>query len=300
MSQPQNNLQEFTLRDAEIGNGTIIKRALPNRDKRMVGAWCFLDHAGPIEFKAGEGLDVGPHPHIGLQTFTWMIDGTVNHDDNLGSKQLIRPKQVNIMTAGRGISHTEVAPATETKMHTAQLWIALPDEARHIEPSFDHHPVLPTVQKDGAEITILVGEYLDIKSDVKVYSPLVGVDIEATQDIDITLPLNPDFEYAFLALEATAEINGHALTRDNMLVVDTGSTEIQIKAAKGTRILLIGGTPFETDILLWWNFVARTQEEMAEARQQWIDRDPRFGDIPDYKGPGLIAPPLPDSMRASR
>lgn len=152
-------IQEFPLRSAEIGQGTVIKRALPSRHKRMIGAWCFLDHAGPVTFPQGDGLDVGPHPHIGLQTFTWMIEGTMMHTDSLGSKQLIRPKQVNLMTAGHGISHTEVAPDTETKMHAAQLWIALPDAQIAVEPRFDHYPELPVVEKDGVEFTVLVGEF---------------------------------------------------------------------------------------------------------------------------------------------
>ena len=121
-------IQDFQIRSAEIGKGTVIKRALPSRQKRMIGAWCFLDHAGPVTFPQGDGLDVGPHPHTGLQTFTWMIEGTMMHTDSLGTKQLIRPYQVNLMTAGHGISHTEVAPDSETKMHAAQLWIALPDD----------------------------------------------------------------------------------------------------------------------------------------------------------------------------
>lgn len=293
-------LKEITLREAIIGDGMVIKRALPNRDKRMIGAWCFLDHAGPVKFNEGEGLDVGPHPHIGLQTFTWMLEGTVNHDDSLGSKQLIRPKQVNIMTAGRGISHTEVAPANETGMHTAQLWIALPDSHRHMEPKFEHHPVLPTVEKENALVTVLVGDFLGQTSPVTVYTPMLGVDIEATQDLDIKLPLRKDFEYGVLALEGEATVNGKALTQNNMLVLETENEVLHIQCAQGTRILLLGGTPFESEILLWWNFVARTEQEMAEARQQWIDRDPRFGTIPDYKGEGLIAPPLPEKMRASK
>lgn len=167
-------IQDLQLRSAEIGKGTIIKRALPSRHKRLVGAWCFLDHAGPVAFPAGEGLDVGPHPHIGLQTFTWMIEGTMMHSDSLGTQQLIRPKQVNLMTAGYGISHTEVAPETETQMHAAQLWIALPDDKLNIEPRFDHYPELPVVEKDQIEFTVLVGEFLDTQSPVVVHSALLG------------------------------------------------------------------------------------------------------------------------------
>ena len=133
-------ITEIPLRSAEIGNGTLIKRALPSKHKRMIGAWCFLDHAGPAHFAQGRGLDVGPHPHIGLQTFTWMISGSVMHHDSLGSAQLVQPKQVNLMTAGHGISYTEVTPPLETQMHAAQLWIALPDHKRDMPPQFEHYP----------------------------------------------------------------------------------------------------------------------------------------------------------------
>jgi redox-sensitive bicupin YhaK (pirin superfamily) len=152
--------KELHLRRAEIGQGTVIARALPHREKRMIGAWCFLDHAGPVEFVPGEGLDIGPHPHMGLQTFTWMIEGTLMHTDSLGSKQLIQPKQVNLMTAGYGISHTEVTPPHETQLHTAQLWIALPDDKRNMPAKFQHYPEFPIIQKDQIECRVLVGDFL--------------------------------------------------------------------------------------------------------------------------------------------
>ena len=293
-------IQDFQIRSAEIGKGTVIKRALPSREKRMIGAWCFLDHAGPVHFKQGEGLDVGPHPHIGLQTFTWMIDGTMMHTDSVGSEQMIRPKQVNLMTAGYGISHTEVAPQTETEMHAAQLWIALPDDKKDIAPRFDHYPELPTLLHNEIEFTVLVGEYLGQTSPVAVYTPLLGVDLTAQADSTTTLPLNPEFEYAFMALEGSAVINGQQLTQDNMWVLEPGLEHIQIEISKGSRVLLLGGTPFESPILLWWNFVGRSYEEIAEARQQWIDHDSRFGEIPSYTGERLKAPELPSSMRPSK
>ena len=256
--------------------------------------------AGPVHFKQGEGLDVGPHPHIGLQTFTWMIEGTMMHTDSLGSKQLIRPKQVNLMTAGHGISHTEVAPDTETKMHAAQLWIALPDAKIAVEPRFDHYPELPVVEKDGVAFTILVGEFLNTTSPVSVYTELLGVDLSATESTKTRLTLNPNFEYGFMALEGTATVNGHELTEDNMVVLEQGVSAIEIEIHAGSRLLLLGGEPFESPILLWWNFVGRTQEELKIARDQWIAQDERFGSIPDYEGPRLEAPAFPDQMRASK
>lgn len=293
-------IETFQLRRAEIGQGTVIKRALPSREKRMIGAWCFLDHAGPVHFPQGEGLDVGPHPHIGLQTFTWMIEGTMLHDDSVGSKQLIRPKQVNLMTAGYGISHTEVAPETETKMHAAQLWIALPDDKRNIAPRFDHYPELPVVIKDDIEFTILVGDFLNTTSPVKVHSDLLGLDLTSQHAATSTLQLNPRFEYGFMVLEGEARVNGHELNDDNFLFIEPGLTQIGIELAANTRVLVLGGTPFESPILLWWNFVGRTYEEIAEARQQWIEGHPRFGTIPAYEGPRLEAPVLPERMRASK
>lgn len=293
-------IQEFTIRSAEIGQGTVIKRALPSRHKRMVGAWCFLDHAGPVSFPAGDGLDVGPHPHIGLQTFTWMIAGTMMHTDSLGSKQLIRPKQVNLMTAGRGISHTEVAPESETQMHAAQLWIALPDDQLNIDPKFEHYPELPVVSKDQVEFTVLVGDFLETTSPVQVHTPLVGVDLTAQADTRTRIPLNPEFEYAFMALEGTARVNGHVLTADNMVVLETGLTEIEVELTQGHRLLLIGGEPFESPILLWWNFVGRSMQDLQQAREDWVNHAARFGEIPDYQGKRLEAPVLPDQMRASK
>ena len=189
-------IQEVPIRRAEIGQGTVIKRALPSRHKRMIGAWCFLDHAGPVHFPQGDGLDVGPHPHMGLQTFTWMIEGTMLHSDSLGTtNQLIRPKQVNLMTAGYGISHTEVAPDTETRMHAAQLWIALPDDKRNMAPQFDHYPTLPTIEGEGIEFTVLVGEFLNTRSPVAVHTELLGVDLFAQTSTSTKLQLNSKFEY---------------------------------------------------------------------------------------------------------
>ncbi|WP_313043763.1 pirin family protein [Acinetobacter sp.] len=293
-------IQEFPLRRAEIGQGTVIKRALQSRHKRMIGAWCFLDHAGPVHFPQGDGLDVGPHPHIGLQTFTWMIDGTMMHTDSLGTHQLIQPKQVNLMTAGYGISHTEVAPESETQMHAAQLWIALPDDKINMAPQFDHYPELPVVTQDGIELTVLVGEFLQTKSPVKVHSELLGVDLRSSESQSTVLPLNPKFEYGFMALEGTASVNGHELNEDNMVVLEPGLTQVKIDLHAGGRVLLLGGEPFESPILLWWNFVGRTQEELNIAREQWINQDERFGSIPDYDGPRLEAPAFPDKMRPSR
>lgn len=204
------------------------------------------------------------------------------------------------MTAGYGISHTEVAPETETHMHAAQLWIALPDDKLNIEPRFDHYPELPVVEKDQIEFTVLVGEFLGTQSPVVVHSALLGVDLTAKETTTTRIALNPAFEYGFMALEGGAVVNGHELNEDNMVVLEPGLLEIDIQLHSGSRILLLGGEPFESPILLWWNFVGRTQEELYQAREQWINQDERFGNIPDYEGPRLEAPTFPEKMRASK
>ena len=297
---PEQRSQTFALRTAKIGRGTVIKRALPSRQKRMIGAWCFLDHAGPVNFESGQGLDIGPHPHTGLQTFTWMIEGSMMHHDSLGSAQLIQPNQVNLMTAGYGISHTEVAPADETKMHSVQLWIALPDDKKDMPPQFEHYPDLPVIAQDQIRFTLLVGEFLGAQSPVQVHSPLLGVDLQAEEQAQTTLPLNPRFEYGVLVLEGTAQINGQLLDDQHLLVLSPGESQLQLELEAGSRVVLVGGEPFESPILLWWNFVGRTQEDMLQAREQWINHDARFGEIPEYDGERMTVPMLPERMRPSK
>lgn len=293
-------LEFIPLRQAVIGQDTTIVRALPSRQRKTIGAWCFLDHAGPVSFIAGQGLDVGPHPHIGLQTFTWMIEGSVMHSDSLGNEQLITPKQVNLMTAGYGITHSEVAPASETKMHAAQLWIALPDTHLTIPPAFEHYPELPLIHHDNLDFTVLVGQFLGKTSPVNVYSSLVGVDIASKEGASTTLNLNPDFEYGILLLEGSVMINGQPLTMQEMMASSTGLTELTLSLGANSRILLIGGTPFESSILIWWNFVGRHADELKQAREQWANHDPRFADVLSYQGERLTAPAFPEHIKENK
>ena len=190
----------IALRSAELGQGLAIRRALPTRQRRMVGAWCFLDHVGPVRFERAEGLHVGAHPHTALQTFTWMIQGQLLHRDSLGREQLIRPGQVNLMTAGRGIVHTEDSPPGEPVLHAAQLWIALPPEQADSEPRFDHYPELPAWQQDDIGCTLLAGTYAGHCAPTRVHTPLLGMELASAQPASTTLELNPAFEYGLLPL----------------------------------------------------------------------------------------------------
>jgi quercetin 2,3-dioxygenase len=274
-------------RAAEIGGGLMVRRALPNRGRRMVGAWCFLDHAGPLRFEPGGGLHVGPHPHIGLQTFTWMIEGTVMHRDSLGNEQPILPGQVNLMTAGDGIAHAE--DSTGTCVHAVQLWIALPESERRRNPAFRNHPELPRIELAGFGIHVLAGSLLGRTSPVEVYSPLVGLDLTAVARACLTLPLTAAYEHAALVLSGEASVAGERLSPATLLYLGSGRDTLRIECESAVRMILIGGAPFGEEILLWWNFVARHADEIEEATRDW-NAGRRFGAVRGSPSPPLIAP----------
>lgn len=263
-------MERIKAREAEVGKGFIVRRVVPTRARRMVGAWCFLDHAGPMDHGPGDGLKVGPHPHIGLQTFTWMIEGEALHRDSLGYEQVIRPGQVNLMTAGRGIVHAEESPTDEAgRIHAAQLWIALPDAERHRKPSFHHYAELPVIERDGFTITVLAGEALGQTAPAQVFSPLMGLDLSSTGPADSRLPLRPGFEHAAMCLRGTARVEGESVEPGMLLYLGLGREGLTIECDDEAQLLLVGGEPFEEDILVWWNFVARTQEEIRTATENW-------------------------------
>lgn len=277
---------------AVLGDGLEIRRALPARQRRTIGAWCFLDHAGPVPLRTGNEVRVGPHPHIGLQTFTWMIAGEILHRDSLGSEQRIRPGQVNLMTAGRGISHSEESiPGSGSTLQLAQLWIALPEAQRHGDPAFEHYPELPHLERGGFIITLLAGESLGERAPVRVHSSLLGLELAAAGAAQAALPLDPAFEHGLLVLEGAAEVTGQALRPGTLLYLPPGPERLELRCDAAARLLLIGGTPFPERVLLWWNFVGRTQEELAQATRDWNTGD-RFGQVRGFKGPRLEAPDL--------
>jgi hypothetical protein len=292
MSNVGEQYERLEAHRAVIGDGFEIRRAVPNRHRRMVGAWCFLDHAGPVDYAPGQGLSIGPHPHIGLQTFTWMIEGEVLHRDSLGCEQLIHPGQVNLMTAGKGISHSEESPTGRAgRFHAAQLWIALPNAQRHREPDFHHYPDLPIVDCGGFRITVLAGTCDGERSPAKVYTPLVGLDLSTRGRAKMTLPLDSSFEHAALTLGGAPALNGEILEPGTLLYLGTGRASLEFVSSAASRTLLIGGVPFGEEILLWWNFVARTPAEMETATRDWIEGN-RFGKVQGARGKPLIAPDL--------
>jgi redox-sensitive bicupin YhaK (pirin superfamily) len=285
-------VERIPARVAEIGKGFIVRRAVPSRQRRMVGAWCFLDHAGPADYGPGEGLKVGPHPHIGLQTFTWMIEGEVMHRDSLGYEQIIRPGQVNLMTAGRGIVHAEDSVTDAAgRLHAAQLWIALPDAERRRAPAFQHYPELPVLESGGFTVTVLAGSALGARAPAAVFSPLVGLDLSAKTAASTRLSLEPGFEHAVLVLSGAGTVEGERIEPGTLLYLGTGRESLRVACDAAARLLLVGGEPFQEEILVWWNFVARTRAEIVQATEDWNARR-YFGEVKGSPSPRLVAPDL--------
>lgn len=287
-----NSVQRVTSRSAEIGGGVTISRLIPSRQRRMIGAWCFLDHAGPAVFEPGAGMRVGPHPHIGLQTFTWMLQGEAMHRDSLGNVQIVRPGQVNLMTAGHGIAHTEESLPGEHRLHAAQLWIALPFESRDIPPAFDHYPDLPQWTEQGVAVTLLAGTMAGRHAPARIYSPLMGADLTSEAGATLTLALDPAFEYGLLPLEGGITIEDDTFAANELAFLDAGRDQLALTLAPGSRVLLVGGQPFGSDVLIWWNFVGHDKAEIAQAQHDWETGTDRFAAVEGFDGPRLVAPTL--------
>ncbi len=311
-----------------------VRRTLPQRGRSLVGAWCFLDHFGPDDVAETGGMDVPPHPHTGLQTVTWLFDGAIEHRDSVGSLVTVRPGQLNLMTAGRGVSHSERTPPPPElhaarlglddvddtidlgtrfeprrsrraeMLHGVQLWTALPDAHRHRDATFEHVPDVPTVDLGDARVQVFVGELLGVVSPATVFSPLVGAQLDLGPGARVDLPLEPGWEYALLVDDGDIhlEASGRSIEvpRAHLGLVDPGHAGLTVRSAGGARAVLIGGAPFDEQILMWWNFVGRTHEEVVEARAEWqaslVDGAPagRFGRVEGYPAPDLPAPELPN------
>lgn len=267
-----------------------ISRALPRRERRTVGPWCFLDRFGPLAFTAGSPMDVPPHPHIGLQTVSWLLEGEVLHTDSLGCEATVRPGGVNVMTAGRGISHAEQTPHRHSgRLNGVQLWIALPEAHRDVEPAFAGLSETPCCELPGGIVRVFAGALGGVRSPAPHYSPLVGADVQVHANATVELPVNPAFEHGLLVLEGECLLDGWLLPTGALHVMAPGRSGAAFSSRSGGRVLLIGGPPFGEQILMWWNFVARTPEEIAAARADW-EAERRFGEVRGYPKPRLPAP----------
>jgi quercetin 2,3-dioxygenase len=288
---PHPELQSYPNRELTLGH-LAIARALPVKDRRLVGPWCFLDRFGPLSFTEGKPMDVAPHPHIGLQTVTWLLDGEVLHDDSIGSQSILRPGGVNVMTSGGGIAHAEQTPRDHSgRLNGVQLWTALPEAHRHMPATFAHVPEVPVAESANGRVSVFAGSLLGAASTAPYFSDLVGADVQLHAGRTLELPLAPAFEHAVLVLEGDAALDGQQLEPRLLYYLGTMRAAVALASREGARVLLIGGPPFPETILMWWNFVARTQEEIANARADWEQHE-RFGEVTAYHGPRLAAPSL--------
>lgn len=259
--------------------GTLpVRRVLPHRPRRTVGAWCFADHMGPVAVDTPGTLGIGPHPHMGLQTVTWLVAGEMIHLDSLGSEQLIRPGQLNLMTAGHGVAHAEEDPGRSGTLHGIQLWVAQPEATRNGPAAFEHHDELPRFELEGGEGTILVGDYVGMESPARRDTQHVGVELTLRPPHGV-LPLRTDYEHALIVLEGRLRLGEQVVEPGVLAYLGEAREECSVDLLEPSRTLLLGGLPFPEKLLMWWNFVARTTEEASEARRQWTEQDARFGTV---------------------
>lgn len=286
-------IERIAARKGSLGEGMEIARALPTKERRMIGAWCFLDHLGPIAFPADKGLHVGAHPHTRLQTFTWMIEGEVLHRDSLGYEQVLRAGQVNLMTAGYGISHTEDSLRDGERLHAAQLWIALPDAVADIPPAFAHYPQVPQWQEQGCAWSLMAGSYESHTAPTQLHSPLLGLEVLTTDAASVQLALQADFEYGLLALTGGFTVGSQNFGQDELAYLAPGRTALDVQLQPGTRLFVVGGTPFTDQVTIWWNFLGQDLRTIRGYRDQWEAGDPRFGQVKEGEHRRLPAPQLP-------
>lgn len=283
--------ERFPARETSLGT-LKIQRALPLRQKRLVGPWCFLDRFGPLSFSEAKPMDVAPHPHIGLQTVSWLLQGEIVHNDSLNNEALLRPGGVNVMTSGGGIAHAEETPAENSGLlNGVQLWVALPDADRHGRASFQHIREVPVLEEAGGTVSVFAGSVPGGSSPAKHFSPILGADLALHEMASMEFQLDQSFEHAALLMTGDAEIDGQSIDSTGLWYLGTDRSSIELRSRSGSRVLLIGGLPFPEKILMWWNFVARTPEEIAAARSEWQSHQ-RFGDVKAYRGSRLDAPPL--------
>jgi redox-sensitive bicupin YhaK (pirin superfamily) len=284
----------------DLGDGFSVRRALPSVHRRMVGPFIFFDQMGPAAFRGGEGLDVRPHPHIGLATITYLLDGEIMHRDSVGSVQPIRPGEVNWMTAGSGIVHSErtppeLRPAGST-LFGLQTWVALPTAQEEIDPDFVHHKAheIPTIEDAGAKLTLIVGTSDGLRSPVKAYSDMVYADIVLVDRARYQLKAE-HVERAIYVVEGEIEVAGQtgSFAKDELVVFKPGA-EIVLQAKGAARVMLIGGEPFPEGRNIYWNFVSSSRDRIEQAKEDW--REQRFAPVAEEHE--FI--PLPDEPKPVR
>jgi redox-sensitive bicupin YhaK (pirin superfamily) len=290
-------------RDVPLGGprAMSVRRTLPQRRRSLIGAWCFLDHYGPDRVAERGGMVVPPHPHTGLQTVTWLFAGDVDHRDSVGTHAVVHPGELNLMTAGRGIAHSEVSVPRTTVLHGAQLWVALPDGDRHHDPFFEHY-VPPPVALGAATVRVFLGSLAGETSTATTFSELIGCQMDLPAGSTVTVPTDPRFEHGVLVDRGPLVVDGEPVPVSHLAYLRTGRDGVRLEAGDGpVRLLLIGGVPLDEQIVMWWNFIGRSHEEIVTFREEWQsdvvaagNPGGRFGSVAGYPGSVLPAPELPN------
>lgn len=265
-------------REAQVAD-LRVRRALPTKGRRTVGAWCFVDHMGPMSLSPDRSIDVAPHPHLGLQTVTWLFSGEFLHRDSLGTEQLIRAGQLNLMTSGHGVAHSEENPGIRSgEMHGMQLWIAQPSVTRDGGADFEHFDELPRTDTSNLTTTVLVGSFGDVRSLARRDSDHVGVELDLHGG-PVTVALEPTYEYALIVANGAVMVDDTVVQPGALAYLGAGLDECRFDSSGPSRAMLIGGVPFDERLFMWWNFVARTQDEISDAWRAWATGDERFGSV---------------------
>lgn len=294
-------VQIITSREVPLGGPRAmpVRRTLPQRARSLVGAWCFADHYGPDDVAATGGMDVAPHPHTGLQTVSWLFAGEIEHRDSLGKHAFVRPGELNLMTGGHGIAHSEVSTPATTVLHGVQLWVALPDAHRDAPRDFRHHVPEP-VRLAGATVAVFLGSLAGSTSPVPTFTPLLGAEITLDPGASVELTVDPAFEHGLLVDTGSIRLAGTVLSRSALGYVGTGVSTLPLTnlTDEPARAVLLGGTPFGEEIVMWWNFVGRSHDEIAAFRDEWQREGERFGRVEGYTGKvaRLPAPALPNAQ----
>ena len=266
----------------DLGGGFTVKRLLPHAKRRSVGPFVFFDHIGPAVLAPGHPMEVRPHPHIGLATVTYLWEGAIMHRDSLGSEQEIAPGDVNWMTAGRGISHSERTPerllSTPHRMHGLQTWVALPQAHEEVAPAFTHHPAstLPVVERPGVRLTIVAGHAFGERAPAAVLSETLYVSMDLQAGSDLVIPAE-HAERALYVVEGDVDLDAARLPLEHLAILDTG-TEPRLSARTDARVMLLGGEPLDGPRHVWWNFVSSSRERIEQAKADW--KEGRFGQVP--------------------
>ncbi len=264
-------------RRVSIGR-TQIARVLPTKGRRTVGPWCFVDLPGPDAVANPDPMEVGPHPHVGLATVTWLLGGEGLHTDSLGTEQVIRPGELNLMAAGRGIAHAELGRGSGFR--GAQMWLAQPSATRDDGAWFEHHGELPSVDLENATGVVFAGTLAGVTSPARMDAQTVGAQLELRADVRVEVPLDPSHEHAIVPMEAPVLVAGQVVEVGSLGLVPAGVEELPVEARTAGRVLVLGGRPLGEEIKMWWNFVARTTEELADAWRDWQAHDKdRFGPV---------------------